>query len=98
MSKNPEYLKQSRELDKQRAKIAEKELEIREGLPLNPKLLKVDETFFDDTVSVKEKRDLPKQVKRRLKMSSVKQEFTRTEINEVIKQVNEELKTNFKEI
>ena len=77
---------------------SQKELEIREGLPLNPKLLKVDETFFDDTVSVKEKRDLPKQVKRRLKMSSVKQEFTRTEINEVIKQVNEELKTNFKEI
>ena len=60
-------------------------------MPLNPKLLKVDETFFDDTVSVKEKRDLPKQVKRRLKMSSVKQEFTRTEINEVIKQVNQDI-------
>ena len=59
---------------------------------------KVDETFFDDTVSVKEKRDLPKQVKRRLKMNSVNQEFTRTQINEAIRQINEELKTNFKEI
>ena len=76
---------------------SQKELEIREGLPVTAKT-KVDETFFDDTVSVKEKRDLPKQVKRRLKMNSVNQEFTRTQINEAIRQVNEELKTNFKEI
>ena len=31
-------------------------------------------------------------------MSSVNQEFTRTQINEAIRQINEELKTNFKEI
>tara|TARA_B100001287_G_scaffold273646_1_gene277472 strand:+ start:87 stop:1739 length:1653 start_codon:yes stop_codon:yes gene_type:complete len=76
---------------------SQKELEIRDELPATAKT-KVDETFFDDTVSAQEKRDLPKQVKRRLNMSSVNQEFTRTQINEAIRQINEELKTNFKEI
>ena len=76
---------------------SQKELEIRDQLPPNAKT-KVDETFFDNTVSAQEKKDLPKQVQRRLNMTSVNQEFTRTEINEAIRQVNEELKTNFKEI
>jgi len=76
---------------------SQKELEIRDQLPPNAKT-KVDETFFDNTVSAKEKRDLPKKVKRRLNMTSVNQEFTRTEINEAIRQVNKELKTNYKEI
>jgi len=76
---------------------SQKELEIREGLPVTAKT-NVDETFFDDTVSVKEKKDLPRLVKKRLNMTSVNQEFTRTQINEAIRQVNEELKTNYKEI